>query len=102
MAFRFETDLISDVEEILEVEKSPAVRIFPNPAIDVINASLENLSGLVNRKLRTSTGVLVKGGEFISDSGRLLSIDLEGLASGVYCLSLQTETQHSVSWLVKE
>ena len=102
LAFRFETDLISDVEEILEVEKSPAVRIFPNPAIDIVSASLENFSGLVNWKLRTSTGVFVKGGEFVSDSGRLLSIDLEGLASGVYCLSLQTETQHSVSWLVKE
>jgi hypothetical protein len=102
LAFRFETDLISDVEEILEVEKSPTVRIFPNPAIDIVSASLENFSGLVNWKLRTSTGVFVKGGEFVSDSGRLLSIDLEGLASGVYCLSLQTETQHSVSWLVKE
>ena len=101
-AFRFETDLISDVYEFEEVAVEPEVVIFPNPTNDDVKVNLSNWASDVVWELRNALGALVSTGEFITGSGYLLNIEMSALSSGVYSLSIENEEASTLNWVVKK
>ncbi len=103
-AFRFETDLVSDIEEVEIGEESIErdVRIFPNPTNSNFKVSLDNWEGEVRWELRNSIGSLVFSGEFISGEGYLLSVDMTSLSNGIYSLSVYQGTENIIRWVVKD
>ncbi|MBM71590.1 MAG: hypothetical protein CL847_02245 [Crocinitomicaceae bacterium] len=101
-AFRFETDLISDLEEVEESVVEQEVVVFPNPTHDVVKVKLINWTSDVVWKLRNAMGSLVSSGEFTPGSGYLLNIDMSALSSGVYSLSLDNKDASSLNWIVKK
>ena len=100
-AFRFETDLVSDIEEIDTVEEYPEVVIFPNPTNSNIKAKLTNWAGSVEWELRNSMGLLVKSGEFATGEGYLLNVQMDDLSSGVYSLNIKNNRDNTLNWVVK-
>jgi len=67
------------------------VRVYPNPAKDVLNVTLtgfETLSGLT-ATLLTTDGRPVKT---IDLAGLKTTVDISGLQPGVYLLKIETQT----------
>ena len=102
-AFRFETDLVNDVEEEIYYESTPAtINVYPNPATSNVMVSFEEWGGEIDWELRNSMGMLVSNGQFFANSGRVLNVDLDGVASGVYSLSVAGGGQKAMQWVVKK
>ena len=100
-AFRFETDLISEIEEIEEVAEKPEVVVFPNPTNENIKVKLSNWEGDVVWELRNSIGSIVNSGEFNAGQGFLLNIEMNSLSSGFYSLSIKDDEVSTQNWVVK-
>jgi hypothetical protein len=62
---------------------SNKVRVFPNPASEVVNIELKKVEGLKNIELRTSNGLLIKS---ILVEGSSLQFDVSNLAKGIYLI----------------
>ena len=62
------------------------LKIFPNPAQDVINIESENLEGQLHYNIVDVEGRIIEERDLDGNT-----IDVSGLASGVYMLKLQTE-----------
>ena len=62
---------------------------------------LSGWDGDVVWELRDSMGSLIKSGEFASDQGYLLNVQLEELASGVYSLNIKNDSYSTLNWVVK-
>ncbi|MCD8518460.1 MAG: T9SS type A sorting domain-containing protein [Flavobacterium sp.] len=74
--------------------QSDAVKIYPNPATDLINVMVSNFVGDLKVELFDINGRLVKS-KSIDFSGNY-TLDLNGLNSGVYIVKLTgTELNHS-------
>lgn len=102
-AFRFETDIVIDVEEVVgDIIDVSSIRIFPNPTASNVKVALDNMLGDVVWKLRNAMGELVMHGEFRAGEGLLLNIEMNSLAQGVYGLSVQNGSSKLLNWIVKE
>ncbi len=103
-AFRFETDLISGVEEVdaLVEESEKALVVFPNPTNSSVKVRLENWVGEVSWELRNSMGSLIRSGEFLAGEGYLLNVEMEDLSRGVYSISVENEEEKAMKWVVKK
>lgn len=99
--FRFETDLVNDVEEVVAEEEVEEVKVYPNPATANVLVSIENWDGDIDWEMRNSLGELVRSGQFANVSNQVLNIDVEELATGLYSLSLSGGGRHSMQWVVK-
>lgn len=62
---------------------SSKVRVFPNPASQVVNVELKKVEGLQNVALRTANGTLIQS--MLSDGG-LVTFDVSTLARGIYLI----------------
>lgn len=62
---------------------SAKIRVFPNPASNVVNVELRNVEGLQYVELRTANGILIQSN---LTNGGILQFDVSGLASGVYLI----------------
>jgi len=102
-AFRFETDLVNDVEEdIYSEESSATINVYPNPATSNVMVSFEEWGGEIDWELRNSMGMLVRNGQFLTNSTRVLNVDLNGVANGVYSFSVVEGGQRAMQWIVKK
>lgn len=101
-AFRFETDLITGVEEVESIEVKPVVDVYPNPTTSNVMVAFSDWNSEIDWVLRNSLGMEVKSGRFAPVSNQVLNVDVEELASGIYSLSLAGGGQSEVRWVVKK
>lgn len=66
-------------------ESDQGLRVFPNPACDMVTFQLNNETGTYEVRIYSQTGTLVKLEQFKSSS---CSINLSGLKSGIYLYKL--------------
>ena len=92
---------VSELEEIEDVAQTPVSTVFPNPTNSNVKVKLSGWDGDVVWELRDSMGSLIKSGEFASDQGYLLNVQLEELASGVYSLNIKNASYRTLNWVVK-
>lgn len=62
---------------------SAKVRVFPNPASEVVNVELKKVEGLQNVALRTSNGMLIQS---TLAEGGMVTFDVSALAKGIYLI----------------
>lgn len=67
------------------------VRVFPNPASDVVSVDVKNLTGTVGIQIVDMMGAQVYNVSNIQNGLHVVNTD--ALASGIYFLSIQTDTQ---------
>lgn len=67
----------------------PNIRIYPNPAADLLNVELEGYEESCNYTLYSSSGQTIRSGSF---SGSHTQIPLTGVSNGYYLLSIESET----------
>ena len=101
-AFRFETNLVTGVDEVLEEESTTSVSVFPNPTSGIARAKLEGYHSNVNWILRNALGSTILSGEFNPRTNMLLLVDMSNLAEGMYSLLISGDNEEKVSWIVKE
>lgn len=87
---RFYEDILSDVDDFAEAQKS--LKIFPNPAADILNIEF-NYPGESTLKLSTLQGMILKQNIDAQANGSILKTQLSigDLDDGVYLLSVETE-----------
>jgi hypothetical protein len=96
------TDLIVEMESIvteIDTSKRNEAFLYPNPASALINAKLpENMSGNVNIKIISQSGMMVA--EYNEDFifGYTLEIDVSGLAGGAYTI-IFTNTVTGITYM---
>jgi len=66
-------------------KSNEGLRVFPNPACDVVTFQLNNDAGTCKVRIYSQTGTLVKSEQF---TGASCSINLTGLKSGIYLYKL--------------
>jgi hypothetical protein len=101
-SFRFETNLISDVEDIVPFVDSPEVTVFPNPSNGYVRARLEGFDSEVEWVLRNSMAQEMMSGIFRPSNGFLLSIDLTDYAMGMYSLEVLDTKNRIINWIIHE
>jgi hypothetical protein len=101
-AFRFETNLITALEEILVDHEPPSVDIFPNPTNGIIRAKITGFNSYVHWSLTTTLGQTVLSGEFNPLADNLLIIDMLDLSEGMYSLLVSGEEGEKASWIIKK
>lgn len=83
-----------------EMEKTNNLIVYPNPADDFINLKFfNNEIQMVNISIMTSTGIMVKTQDFITDNGKIV-LNTSGIPSGSYIIKLKTsnmEVNHKLS-----
>ena len=89
----------SNQEEILSAiyNNIEDIKIYPNPTLSIINVNAQDIKSLIVTDIN---GVLVKQESKITANTAV--VDLSGEASGVYLLSVKTETQTTVQKIILE
>lgn len=82
------------VENINSVDISP-LRIFPNPAKDILNIEHNNMSGTIHGLIYSMSGKeLLRFHQYQYNDGRVNTpIDVSSLAKGIYILKINNSTQ---------
>ena len=101
-AFRFETNLISDTEELETSNDSPEVTVFPNPTQGHVRARLKGFDSDVKWVLRNSMAQEMQSGNFRSSHGLLLTFDMSDYANGMYSLEVFDGRSRVINWIVSE
>ena len=101
-AFRFETNLISDVEDVVPVFEPAEVTVFPNPAQGSVRARLEGFDSEVEWVLRNAMAKELQSGTFRPSNGMLLSFDMSDYAVGMYSLEVYDRESRIISWVIRE
>lgn len=101
-AFRFETNLISENNEMTIDDETMSVDVFPNPTTGVIRAKLKGFNSNVNWVLINTLGQTVLSGEFNPRTNMLLSIDMLGFSDGVYSLFVSGEEGKNRCLVIKK
>ena len=89
-------------EEVYSEESSAILNVYPNPANSTVMVSFEEWGGEIDWELRNSMGMLVRNGQFLTNSTRVLNVDLNGVANGVYSFSVVEGGQRAMQWIVKK
>lgn len=100
-AFRFETNLFTEHEEILVHDETTSLDVFPNPTNGIVRAKLTGFNSNVHWSLNNTLGQTVLSGEFNPKANKLLLIDMCGLSDGMYSLFVSGEDGQMTSWVVK-
>lgn len=90
------TDVVSTVFAQLDA----AITMYPNPAGDFVQLTLNSIKGNVEVRLFNTLGDVVLEHQFVGGSTETL--ELNNLASGVYLVRLQTQEGHTTKKLVIE
>ena len=101
-SFRFETNLISEVDDIVPVVDSPEVTVFPNPSQGYVRARLEGFDSEVEWVLRNSMAQEIMSGIFRPSNGLLLSFDMTNYAMGMYSLEVLDSKNRTINWIIHE
>ena len=101
-AFRFETNLISDIEEVVPIDDSPEVNVFPNPTHGFVRARLDGFDSEVKWVLRNSMAQEMQSGNFRPSNGLLLSFDMSDYAMGMYSLEVFDGESRVINWIIRE
>ena len=100
-AFRFETNLFTEHEEILVHDETTSLDVFPNPTNGIVRAKLTGFNSNVHWSFNNTLGQTVLSGEFNPKANKLLLIDMLGLSDGMYSLFVSGEDGKMTSWVVK-
>lgn len=77
-------------------KKTNNVIVYPNPANDFINLKVLNLENqMVNISIMTSTGIIVKTQDFVSENGKIV-LNTSGIPSGLYIIKLKTSNLEAI------
>ena len=101
-AFRFETNLISAVEEEVAIVETPSITVFPNPTKGIVKLSVVGFKESVDWVLRNSLGQQIDTGNYTPSEGYLLNLDLSNHGSGMYSIVFSNENQSAVSWIIRD
>jgi hypothetical protein len=102
-AFRFETDIVNEVDDLVIREDAlVSMNVYPNPVKSNLMVSFQDWDAELKWELRNSMGMLIRQGDFQTVSNRVLNIDVEGIASGIYSLSVVGGGEKAMRWVVKE
>ena len=91
------------VESCVGIEEAnglSGVTIYPNPANNVINVSLGNITTAVNFSLTAIDGKVVYQANNVNDTKAV--IDISNNAKGVYFLRVETNNQYNVYKVIKQ
>lgn len=88
-------DYFPNLEEMktTDINNSKQIKVYPNPAHDVVNVELLN-PNLAEFKLFDFSGKIIKKGELHMKSNK---IDIKNLPKGVYILRVKTSAQETLS-----
>ena len=78
------------------------INIHPNPANDIINVSIENITADVQIMLYNSVGQVVYTKEESADGGLHTVISLDGLTNGAYILQIRSDAGLWTKRVIKE
>ncbi len=101
-AFRFETNLVTEQEEVLVGHEALSIEVFPNPTNNIARAKLTGFSSDVHWVLRNSLGQTALSGDFNPRLNMLLTLDMVNLADGVYSLNAFCEEGEKMTLVVKK
>ena len=76
--------------------------MYPNPSTGRFYLSLDNINGIVSYTVYDAMGKEVKTNSFVANGYSENSINLDGLANGVYSLQVNTSKGTFSEKLVKE
>lgn len=93
----------ADYSRIVVLNNSNAAEItmYPNPAIDIVNLKINNMTGKVNLRVANSSGQTVKRLSIHAVAGERIQVHVSDLPTGIYILHLQYDEQVQVLKLVK-
>lgn len=99
--YNFSTDLLVSTHH--PPEQALEVQIFPNPVESSAQIQIEGGEGWIRLRLNSATGREVYREDFRAISGQVNhTLELQGLASGIYFLEVQSEQGREVKRLVKK
>jgi hypothetical protein len=68
------------------------VQVFPNPASTKVVLRFNNNVNAADIRIYSANGILLRSEQF-NPQGKLLSLDVSGLSSGLYLVSVETQGQ---------
>jgi len=68
------------------------VQVFPNPASTKVYLRFNNNVNAADIRIYNANGILIRSEQF-NPQGKLLSLDVSGLSSGLYLVSVETQGQ---------
>ncbi|MFL5747502.1 MAG: FG-GAP-like repeat-containing protein [Niastella sp.] len=88
--------------QMLELNSTTEIMVFPNPAKDIVQLRLNNTYATMKVQIINAGGQTVKQFNNVSTAGQLLAIPVSDLQTGAYFLYLQSGSEHQVLQFVKE
>ncbi len=92
----YKVDIANDVLNTTNVDFETSIAIYPNPASDVVNITLQDTSRTIEISVYDALGRVVMPSKNL-DVGRL---DISGLSSGVYYIKIIQEGNKAVKRLI--
>lgn len=80
-------------------DKTPVLKIYPNPSNDVVNieGQINNDNSIAELFLRNNNGMVIRKDNY---DGRLKTIKVSDLASGIYFLEIKYAEKKSVNYKI--
>ncbi len=83
-------------------EAFPSIKLYPNPAVDFLQLDLgKQINTPVDVRIYTLEGRLAEKNTVTPENGKTLQIEVSGLATGVYFITLETEGNITTRRFVK-
>jgi len=85
--------MMSDVQVstgIADINTLGSIKLFPNPATDILNLTWDDAAGNVAYNIYSANGQQVKRGTISRPMG---SVDISELTPGMYTVLLESETE---------
>jgi len=90
------------MEEVVSIDDSPEVNVFPNPTHGFVRARLDGFDSEVKWVLRNSMAQEMQSGNFRPSNGLLLSFDMSDYAMGMYSLEVFDGESRVINWIIRE
>ncbi|MBR1626437.1 MAG: DUF4465 domain-containing protein, partial [Bacteroidales bacterium] len=86
---------------IKDIDATASVNIYPNPAVDNVGITLNNLQGAVNITVSNVEGRIIKSIE-VGDGSSFVNIPLTDMEKGVYVITVRNEKVRRSIKLIKQ
>ncbi|MDR2236583.1 MAG: T9SS type A sorting domain-containing protein [Chryseobacterium sp.] len=98
-----QTFTVSDALAVTEVKSNPdMVKVYPNPAANVLHISMKNITENVEFCILDTTGRIIRSQKTDSTTRADQKISLDGLTSGTYILNIKGNTINYTTKFIKK
>jgi hypothetical protein len=95
------TSVITGIQS--SILNSNSISVYPNPANQVLNVKFNNIkAGMADIQIMDITGRMITETQREVSSGNIISLNIEGLSTGIYFVKVIANNSSQVIKFVKE